>query len=483
MTVSDPRASSLWHHESFVAGRWVAGAASYKVVDPGNGEAISEVAGAGEELAIQAVDAASAAGVLWARRTAGERSALLHRFADAMAEREAELAAILTLEHGKPLSESAGEIRYAASFVRWFAEEARRLRGEVIPANQPDRQLLVMRQPLGVGAGITPWNFPSAMITRKLAPALAAGCTFVLKPAETTPHSALALAALMQEVGFPDGVFNVVVGPDPAALTAPWMKDSRVRKLSFTGSTDVGRHLYAQSAPTLKRLALELGGNAPFIVFEDADLDAAVDGAMKAKFRNGGQSCVAANRFLVHRDVHQAFAERLAEAIGALQVGYGFDEGSEVGPLIDERAVTKVAGLVDDAIAQGAEVCVGGGRVARAGTYFMPTLLNQVTASMAITQSEVFGPVATLVPFEDEEHAVRLANDTPFGLGATVFGPQEAAEAAGRKLRAGMIGINKSCGGAEGTPWVGAQESGYGFHGGIEGHRQFAQVRIVSTRK
>lgn len=478
--MSDPRTSPLWKTQSYVDGAWTEGGDTYEVDDPGTGEVIAEFQGAGGELAQRAVDAAERASASWRATSPLERADLLNRWAKLMGEREDELARILTLEHGKPLSEAAGEIRYAATFVRWFAEESRRSYGETIPSAS-DRRLIVVREPIGIGAGITPWNFPSAMITRKLAPALAAGCAFVLKPAEATPFSALALAALTEEVGLPKGVFNVVAGPNPGAIADVWVDDMRVRKLSFTGSTDVGKELYTSCAPTMKRVSLELGGNAPFIVFDDANLDAAVDGAMKAKFRNGGQSCVAANRILVQEDVHDEFVDRLRARIAELVVGNGFDEDSTIGPLINERALASVHELVDRAQNAGAEALVGGCRVDRPGSFYQPSLIVGVEGHMELASDEVFGPVASVMKFKSDAEAIAQANATSYGLASYFY-----ARDVGRIWRVaaaldyGMVGINTGLMSTAEAPFGGIKMSGLGREGSRHGLEEWTRLKYIA---
>lgn len=471
----------LWKTRCYIGGEWIAGDEPVEVRDPGKDEALAEVAGGGEKLAANAVDAASDALADWSGRTAEERGAILRKLADAMGEHEDDLGRILTLEHGKPLEEAKGEVRYAASFVSFFAGEATRVYGETIPSSDRDKRLVVFRQPVGVGAGITPWNFPSAMITRKLAPALAVGCTFVLKPSKSTPLSALALAELGERAGIPKGVFNVVVGPSSSEVSQPWLDDARVRKLSFTGSTEVGKKLYEACAGTVKKLSLELGGNAPFLVFDDADLDAAVDGCMKAKFRNAGQSCVAANRILVHSKVHDAFVEKLMAKIKALRAGYGLDADSEVGPLIDQDAVDKVKELLADAKKSGAEVLAGGSELDRKGFFFAPSLVSDVEPSMRIAREEIFGPIASVLRFDDEDEGVAMANDVPFGL-ASYFYARDLGRVwrVSEALEYGMVGVNTGMISDASAPFGGIKESGLGREGSRHGIDDWTELKYVA---
>jgi succinate-semialdehyde dehydrogenase/glutarate-semialdehyde dehydrogenase len=397
-----------------------------------------------------------------------------------MMENQEDLAQLMTAEQGKPLAEARGEIAYAASFIEWFAEEARRVYGEIIPSPLADRRLIVIKQPVGVCAAITPWNFPAAMITRKAAPALAAGCTMVVKPAEQTPLSALALAWLGQKAGIPPGVLNIVTG-EPVAIGGELTSNPKVLKLSFTGSTEVGRLLMAQCAPTIKKMSLELGGNAPFIVFEDADLDAAVAGAMVSKYRNAGQTCVCANRFLVQESVQDAFAEKLAAAVAALKVGDGMEEGVTQGPLIDPPALAKVEELLADATGKGARVVCGGKRHARGATFFEPTVVIGVTPGMRMAREEIFGPVAPIYTFKDEAEAVRMANDTEFGLAAYFYSSDIArvwrvAEA----LDYGMVGINSGLISNEVAPFGGVKQSGLGREGSRHGIEEYLEIKYLA---
>jgi succinate-semialdehyde dehydrogenase/glutarate-semialdehyde dehydrogenase len=413
----------------FVAGEWTDSASSgatFDVMNPANNEPIATLPDAGGEEMRRAIDAAAAAQEEWAATIAAYRAGIMRRATDLMHERKEHLATVMTLEQGKPLAESRGEIVYAASFIEWFAGEAGRVYGDTVPAGAPGKRIMVIKRPVGVTAAITPWNFPAAMITRKLGPALAAGCTMVIKPSELTPLSALEMARIFEEAGLPKGVLSVVAGMDPGAITAPIMEDRRVRKLSFTGSTEVGKLLMKQSADTMKRLSLELGGHAPFIVFDDADVDAAVEGALVSKMRNMGQTCVCANRVFVQRGILDEFSKKLIEKMAAMKVGDGTEEGVEVGPLIEPRAIDKVERHVADAREKGATVALGGERPngsngAANGNFYAPTVLLNADDSMLVAKEETFGPVAAIMPFETEQEVVRRANDTAYGLAAYHF--------------------------------------------------------------
>jgi succinate-semialdehyde dehydrogenase/glutarate-semialdehyde dehydrogenase len=464
-----------------IGGEWLpATGATLLVRNPASGEQVGTVPNFGAAETRRAIVAAEAAFGPWKAKTAAERAKILRRWFELMMENQEDLARLMTLEQGKPLAEARGEIAYAASFIEWFAEEARRVYGEVIPSPLADRRLIVIKQPVGVCAAITPWNFPAAMITRKAAPALAAGCTMVVKPAEQTPLSALALAWLGQQAGIPPGVLNIVTG-EPVAIGGELTSNPKVLKLSFTGSTEVGRLLMAQCAPTIKKMSLELGGNAPFIVFEDADLDAAVAGAMVSKYRNAGQTCVCANRFLVQESVKDAFAEKLAAAVAALKVGDGMEEGVTQGPLIDPPALAKVEELLADAVGKGARVICGGKRHARGATFFEPTVVVGVTAAMRMAREEIFGPVAPIYSFKDEADAVRMANDTEFGLAAYFYSRDIArvwrvAEA----LDYGMVGINSGLISNEVAPFGGVKQSGLGREGSRHGIEEYLEIKYLA---
>ena len=475
---------ALIRGRAYVAGEWVETGTHLDVLDPATGERVGRVPRCGAEEARAAVDAASGVFEHWRSLSALDRAAPLHRMARTMERREEELATLLTREQGKPLAEARTEIRYAASFLTWFAEEARRMYGETIPAPSADRRVFVLRQAVGVGVAITPWNFPCAMITRKLGPALAAGCPLILKPAEATPLSALALAAIAEEAGIPAGAFSVLTGDrdDAADLGDALIGDPRVRKLSFTGSTAVGKKLLEASASTVKRVSLELGGNAPFVVLDDADVDAAVAGCLIAKFRNAGQTCVAANRILVQDGIYVRFRDALAQAIKALRVGPGLEPGVQIGPLIDRRAFDKVRALVADARDAGARSTVGGGQAESGGTFFTPTLLEDVRADMRISREEVFGPVAPLTRFGSDAEGMALANGTPAGLIAYLYGRDFTRLVRGYEaLEAGMVGVNTGLVSTAEVPFGGWKESGLGREGSRHGLEDWTELKSVTV--
>ncbi|WP_062788332.1 NAD-dependent succinate-semialdehyde dehydrogenase [Novosphingobium capsulatum] len=470
----------LWREQAFVAGQWRGAAATIAVDNPATGAVIGHVPDLGAAETREAVDAAQAAFGPWKAKTAKERGAVLKRWAALMLEHADDLATIMTAEQGKPLAEAKGEVGYAASFLEWFGEEARRVRGEVIAPHQADRRLVVTRQPVGVVGAVTPWNFPLAMITRKAGPALAVGCPIVIKPSELTPFSALALAALAQEAGLPDGLLSVITGqakPIGEVLTG----DSRVAKFTFTGSTAVGKLLAAQCAGTVKRVSLELGGNAPFIVFEDADLDAAVEGALASKFRNTGQTCVCANRLLVHTDVHDAFAQKLAARVAAYRVGPGLDGPTDQGPLIDDRAVAKITAHVADAVAKGGKILTGGKQAKAIGArFFEPTVIADVPADALLNREETFGPLAGLVRFSSEQEAVALANNTRAGLAAYAYTADAARQwRLTESLEYGMVGINTGLISTEVAPFGGVKESGQGREGSHLGVDDYLDVKLA----
>jgi succinate-semialdehyde dehydrogenase / glutarate-semialdehyde dehydrogenase len=479
MQLRDP---GLLRDHAYIDGAWLGAATTFPVVDPASGEILARVAELGAAETRHAIEAANAAWPAWRNQTAKHRAAVLRRWFDLILTHADDLALLMTREQGKPLAEAKGEIIYGASFVEWFAEEGKRVYGDVIPSPAADRRLVVLKQPIGVCAAITPWNFPNAMITRKVAPALAAGCTVVVKPAEQTPLSALALAELARRAGFPPGVFNVVTGSAAAAaiIGGELTANPIVRKLSFTGSTDVGRLLMAQCAPTIKKVSLELGGNAPFIVFDDADLDAAVDGAMTSKYRNAGQTCVCANRLLVQDGIYDAFAERLADKVRGLKVGAGVETGVNQGPLIDPAALAKVEALVADAVTKGALVLAGGSRHERGGTFYQPTVLANVTADMRCAREEIFGPVAPLFRFRSEAEAIALANATEYGLAGYFYARDlgrvwRVAEA----LEYGIVGVNTGIVSNEVAPFGGVKQSGIGREGSRYGIEDFLEIKYL----
>ncbi|WP_416052091.1 NAD-dependent succinate-semialdehyde dehydrogenase [Cupriavidus basilensis] len=434
--------------------------------------------------AIQATDAAAAAFPAWSRRTARDRAQIIKRWHALILEHQEDLAQIISAEQGKPIKEARGEVLYGASYVEWFAEEATRISGEIVAESVPGRKMLVLKEPVGVVAAITPWNFPLAMIARKIAPALAAGCTVVAKPAEDTPLTALALVYLAQQAGLPAGVLNIVTASranTPAVVDA-WLADSRVRKITFTGSTPVGKHLARESAGTLKKLSLELGGNAPFIVFDDADIDAAVDGLMASKFRNGGQTCVCPNRVYVQAGVHDYFVARLSLRVAALQVGPATDDASQIGPMINARAVEKIARHVEDAVAKGAVVMTGGERVRLADGphYYAPTVLTNATPQMALSCEETFGPVAAVFRFTDEAEVIRDANDTPFGLAAYFYSNDvRRIWRVAQALETGIVGVNEGAIASEAAPFGGVKESGYGREGSRHGLDDYMHTKYI----
>ena len=478
LALRDP---SLLKNLCLIDGQWLAAddGSRIDVHNPATGESVGHVPRMGEAETQRAIAAAERAFTLWKQQTAEARARLLQRWFELMMENQEDLALIMTSEQGKPLAESRGEIAYAASYVQWFAEEARRIYGSTVPAPWADKRIIVTKEPVGVCAAITPWNFPAAMITRKVAPALAAGCTIIVKPAQQTPLSALAMAELAQRAGIPEGVFSVITGSSRAiggVLTA----SMAVRKLTFTGSTEVGRVLAEQCAPTLKKMSLELGGNAPFIVFDDADLDAAVEGAMASKYRNTGQTCVCANRLLVQDGVYDAFMARLKVAVQALKVGNGLEAGVGQGPLIDQAAVDKVEELVADAVKNGAEVVLGGKRHALGGTFYEPTILANATDRMRIAREEVFGPVAPVFRFKTEEEAIRMANDTEYGL-AAYFYARDVGRVwrVGEALEYGMVGINSGIISTAVAPFGGVKQSGIGREGGAAGIEEYLSTKYL----
>ena len=480
-TLQDP---TLFRNQSYIDGAWVEAdsAMRFDVDNPADGGIIGSAPDCGAAETRRAIDAANAALPAWRAQTAKQRSILLRRWYDLMLLNADDLAMILTTEQGKPLTEAKGEIMYGASFIEWFAEEGKRIYGDVIPPHMADKRLIVIKQPIGVTAAITPWNFPNAMITRKAAPALAAGCTMVLKPAEQTPFSALAMAELAHRAGIPKGVFNVITGAahSSPAIGQELCSNPTVRKLSFTGSTEVGRILMRQSADTIKKLSLELGGNAPFIVFDDADLDAAAEGLMQCKFRNAGQTCVTANRIYVQASVYEAFAAKFGARLATLKVGRGTDTGVNVGPLIDEQGLAKVEAHLSDALAKGAKVLIGGKRHALGGRFFEPTLLTDVPRSAKVSKEETFGPIAPLIKFNTEAEAIALANDSEFGL-ASYFFARDVGRVfrVGEALESGMVAINTGILSNEVAPFGGVKQSGLGREGSKYGIEDYLEIKYL----
>ena len=478
LDLKDPK---LFREQCYIDGAWVAADSkkTFPVDNPATGETIGVVPDAGAAETRRAIEAADKAWPAWRAKTAKERAAILRKWFDLMMANQDDLGLILTTEQGKPLAEAQGEIAYGASFVEWFAEEAKRVYGDVIPPHQADKRILVLKQPIGVSAMITPWNFPNAMITRKAAPALAAGCTVVIKPAEQTPFSALAMAELAERAGFPKGVFNVITGDAPT-IGKELCANPTVRKLSFTGSTEVGRILMRQSADTIKKLSLELGGNAPFIVFDDADLDAAVEGAIASKYRNAGQTCVCANRIYVQDRVYDAFAGKLAEKVTQFKVGAGTEAGVVIGPLIDRQGMKKVEEHVADATAKGAKVILGGKPHSRGGLFFEPTILTGVTQAMRVSNEETFGPVAPLYRFRTDDEAIAMANATEFGL-AGYFYSRDIGRIfrAAEQMETGMVCVNSGILSTEIAPFGGVKQSGLGREGSKYGIEEYLEIKYL----
>lgn len=480
MQLRDP---SLLKTRCLIGGTWhdAAGGKTFAVANPADGQIVGHVPQMGAQEAEQAVAAATAALAQWRNQTAGKRAQILRRWYELMLENQEDLAVILTAEQGKPLTEARGEIAYGASYIEWYAEEAKRIYGETVPAAAPGQRITVIRQPVGVCAAVTPWNFPCAMITRKAAPALAAGCTFIVRPASQTPFSALALGELAQRAGVPAGVFNVLTG-GADAVGRVLTQDARVRKFSFTGSTAVGRTLMAQCAGTVKKISLELGGNAPFIVFDDADIEAAARGAVASKFRNAGQTCVCANRFYVQRGVYKKFIEAFARAAGSLKVGNGMEAGTDCGPLVNREAVEKVEEYIADALAKGGKIVTGGQRHAKGGLFFQPTVIENAAQNMRFAREEIFGPVAPVFPFDTEEEAVAYANDTEFGLAAYFYSRDIGRiMRVGEALEYGMIGINSGLISNAAAPFGGIKQSGLGREGGRHGMDEYTEMKYLLT--
>lgn len=475
MKLNDP---TLLETRAFIGGEWVKGDATFAVTNPATGDVIAHVTDTSLDQVRQAIDVAYDAQKAWAKKTGKERAAILRRWHDLTLENADDLAVILTAEMGKPLAEAKGEIQYGASFIEWFAEEAKRVYGDVIPGHQPDKRIIVLKQPVGVVGSITPWNFPNAMIARKVAPALAVGCSFVARPAELTPLSAIAMAVLAERAGIPKGVMSVIPTSTAPETGQELCANPKIAKITFTGSTRVGQILMRQCANGIKKISLELGGNAPFIVFDDADLDAAVEGAMISKFRNNGQTCVCANRIYVQSSVHDAFAEKLAKAASALKPGNGMDEGVTTGPLISDAALAKVTDHLNDATAHGASVVTGGHSLG--GTFFEPTVLANVPQTAKLSKEETFGPIAALIKFETEEEVIALANDSEFGLAGYFYANDlsrvwRVAEA----LETGMVGVNTGLISTEVAPFGGVKQSGLGREGSKYGIDDFLNIKYV----
>ena len=480
VTTLELKDSSLLETRAYINGEWVEGGATFPVHNPATGDLIANVTDISIKGTVQTIDTAYAAKKEWAAQTGKERAAILRKWFDLMVENADDLATILTAEMGKPWPEARGEILYGASFIEWFSEEAKRVYGDVIPGHQRDKRIVVLKQPVGVVGSITPWNFPNAMIARKVGPALAVGCTFVARPASLTPLSALAMAVLGERAGIPAGVFNVIPGTDSSGVGNELCTNDKVAKITFTGSTRVGQILMRQAAGTIKKMGLELGGNAPFIVFDDADVDAAVDGAMIAKFRNNGQTCVCANRIYVQAGVYEEFAAKLADKTKGLNLGNGFGDGITTGPLINDAAVAKVEEHITDALSKGATVTLGGNRSDLGGTFFEPTVLTGVTRDMMVAKDETFGPVAPLFKFEDEDDVVSMANDSEFGL-AAYFYSRDLARVwrVSESLESGMVGVNTGLISTEVAPFGGVKQSGLGREGSKYGTEEFLEIKYL----
>lgn len=477
LKLNDP---SLLETRAYINGEWLSREVTFAVTNPSTGEKIADVADVSLEDVSNAIDVAYAAQKAWAKKTGKERAAILRKWHDLMIANADDLAAILTAEMGKPLAEAKGEIMYGASFIEWFAEEAKRIYGDTIPGHQQDKRIVVIKQPVGVVGSITPWNFPNAMIARKVAPALAVGCSFVARPAELTPLSALAMAVLGERAGIPAGVLNVIPSSDSSGVGKELCANEKVAKITFTGSTRVGKILMEQGASTIKKVSLELGGNAPFLVFDDADIDAAVEGALIAKFRNAGQTCVCANRIYVQSGVYDAFASKLAERVAAMKVADGFEDGTIIGPMINDAAIAKVEEHLNDAISNGATALTGGKRHENGGTFFEPTVLTGMKKDMLISREETFGPLAPLYKFETEEEVIELANDSEFGL-AAYFYSRDIARVwrVAEGLETGMVGINTGLISTEVAPFGGVKQSGLGREGSKYGADDFLEIKYM----
>ena len=471
--------TSLLFDRSYVNGQWTTeGTASFEVMNPANGETLATVADGNVIMTKKAIKAADRAFKLWSKTTAKYRASILEKWNDLIIAHSDELADIMTLECGKPLAESKGEVAYGASFIKWFAEEGKRIYGDVIPPHTENRRIIVIKQPIGVVAAMTPWNFPLAMITRKVGPALAAGCTVIIRPTCEAPLTALALVHLAEQAGFPPGVVNIVVGSDSAAMGKVFCESELVKKISFTGSTKIGQILMAQSSNSLKKLSLELGGNAPFIVFEDADIDQAVAGAMVSKFRNAGQTCVCVNRFLIHEKVYDEFTAKLCKAVSELKIGNGLDEGVNIGPLINKNAVKKTTQFIEDAKAKGGTILIGGN--ALGNCYFEPTVIGNASKEMLFSSEEIFGPIAPIYKFSSDEQAIQMANDTIYGL-ASYFYSQNVARCwkVAEALEYGMVGINEGLISTEVAPFGGVKSSGQGREGSKYGIEDYLEIKYM----
>ncbi len=473
--------SQLFRQKAYIAGEWVESetGATQSIYNPATGEFLGTVPLLGEEETRKAIDFSYQAQKDWAAKTAQERSSILRLWYELMIAHADDLANILTLEQGKPLAEAKGEILYAASFIEWFAEEGKRIYGDIIPSHKANARLMVLKQPIGVVGAITPWNFPCAMITRKCAPAMAAGCPFIVKPAPDTPFSALALAVLAEKAGIPAGIFNVVTG-DAVAIGGELTSNDKVKKLSFTGSTAIGKLLMGQCANTVKKVSLELGGNAPFIIFDDADIESAIEGAMASKFRNAGQTCVCTNRFLVQEGIHDRFVEKLTQAVESLEVGNGMTQGVSQGPLINENAILKIEDHVQDALAKGAKLNTGGNRHVLGGTFFEPTVISDVTPDMKVAKEETFGPLAPIFKFKNESEALLMANDSEFGLAAYVYTRDLGRSwRMGEGLEYGMVGINEGIISTTVAPFGGIKQSGIGREGSKYGIEDYVEIKYI----
>lgn len=477
MQLNDP---TLLKQQAYINGQWISGDQQFAVTNPATGEVIAHVPDLGQAETQQAIEAAEQAWGAWRKRTAKDRANTLRRWYELVMANQEDLAVLMTAEQGKPLKESRGEIAYGASFIEWFAEEAKRIYGDIIPAHGTDKRIQVIREPIGIAAAITPWNFPNAMITRKCAPAMAAGCPVIVKPAEDTPLSALALAELADRAGIPAGIFNIITSKQPVAVGGELTSNGKVRKLSFTGSTQTGKLLMRQCADNVKKVSLELGGNAPFIVFDDADLDAAIEGAMASKYRNAGQTCVCANRLLVQAGIYDKFVEKLAEAVQKLTVGHGLEGAFEQGPLINQAAVNKISSHIDDALAKGGRLICGGQPHALGGTFFEPTIIADVTPEMLCAREETFGPLAPVFKFETEEQAVAMANDTEFGLAAYFYTRDYARiYRVSEGLEYGMVAVNEGILSTEVAPFGGVKESGIGREGSRYGIEEYLEMKYI----